>query len=368
MLNRLRARGPGFTHALAALVAAILAIGVTVVIDQPSPTPSSPTPHRTITVKLGGAAKLNPSAPAQTVTLDPTAQAVAKTQAATSSSGGGESDLRAEPAPANAPATVQRDGALKPPGQPTPPAQVPLAAVHQAGCSTKLVRNSSARNGRPILLGVLHQTISPDAGWSGVNGVVAWFNNPAAQASSNYVVARTGGQCAYIVPETSKAWAQAGFNSVALSVEVTETGREGSYVVGAGRARVLELMRAWHHRWHLPYRHGAVSGCTVVRSGFVEHRDLGQCGGGHFDDFPPCSASCLDSLIRAAAAGDRSTSPTSSAPRLVVVECKRLEAYRAEVRARRHTTAVERRRARARLALVTRRGYKCGAKGVPARR
>lgn len=360
--------GPTARKALGALLALLIAAGVTVVVTNEGSTPSSPAKH-SITVKLGGAARLDPSAPAQTVVLAPAAQAVAGAQAAQDAAGNEQaahSDLRAEPPAASSPATLEHDAGLKPPGQPTPPATVPLATVHQAGCRTLLVRNYSSRAGAPVLLGVLHQTISRDNGWAGVLGNVRWFDSPAAQASSNYIVSRAGGQCAYIVPETSKAWAQAGFNRVALSIEVTELGTEGSYLVGAGRARVLALMRAWHHRWHLPYRRGRISGCTVVRTGFVMHKDLGGCGGGHHDADPPCHGACFDALIRAAAAGDR-PAPSSSAPRIVVVECKRLEGYRVRVRAHERTTAAERSLARARKALVSRRGYKCGAQGVPAK-
>lgn len=342
---------PGKRRGLvAALITIITAVGIVIVVD--SGTDEQGHPHRTITVTLGGAHRLDPSAPAQTVTLAPPAQAIAaaqKQQDAAGNDQGAHSDLRSEPPAASSPATLEQDEALKPSGQPTPPARVPLATVEQPGCRTLLVRNYSSRQGSPILLGVLHATISADNGWSGVLGNVKWFDSSAAQASSNYIVARSGGQCAYIVPETSKAWAQAGFNRVALSIEVTETLREGSYLPkGPGRARVIALMRAFHQRWKIPYRHGRVSGCTVTRTGFVEHADLGSCGGSHVDVNPYG----IDDLIRQAAAG---AGPTAS----VATDCRHVAAWRKRYPRGRGSSASSRAHIRDHLAHAKAAGYSC---------
>lgn len=299
LMTRLR-----LPHAVAALVGAVIAAGVTVAFTVPS---------GPVVVTIGGSVtKPQPMtlATGKTVTIPAAAANVAVAQKAELAAGeptAAEAKLKQAPAVATAPATVHADQRVAPPGQPVPPKSIPLASVHEPGCRTLPVRNYSSRAGSPTLLGVLHYTVSPDNGWSGVLGNVSWFNSPAAQASSNYIVSRSGGQCAYIVPEAEKAWAQAGFNSVSLSIEVTATGHEsGPYVQGAGRAKVIQIMRDWHRRWGIPYQHGRVSGCTVVRPGFVEHRDLGSCGGGHFDDTPWS----IDDLIRAAAGG--STKPASS--------------------------------------------------------
>lgn len=274
-----------------------------------------------VTYKLHG--------PGQKVlTLPKPAEKIAESQQKEAAAGNTEashSHLRQESPTVNTPAAIQHDQALKPAGQPTVPAHLPLATVNQQGCRTLLVRNFSPRNGRPILLGVLHQTISADAGWNGVLGNVRWFDTSAAQASSNYIVARSGGQCAYTVPETTKAWAQASYNSVSLSIEVTETGREGSYLPpGPGRAKTILLMIAWHHRWHLPYRHGAVDNatCTVVKPGFVEHADLGTCGGGHHDDQPYS----IDSLIREAALTDHVALKPTKAQKLAALKVQQAAA------------------------------------------
>jgi hypothetical protein len=308
-------RASKVSHALAALVAAVLAAGITIVIDQPGP---NPTPgHHTVTITLGGPGH-------QQLALPPAAQSVASAQAAQDAAGheqAAHSDLKAEPPVASSPAVIAHDKAIAPAGQPTSPANIPQAAVSVPGCRTLHVRNFSSRTGSPTLLFVEHQTISPDNGWTGVLGNVSWFDSPAAQASSNFIISRAGGQCAYIVPMALKAWAQAGFNSVAVSVEVTETGREASYLEGAGRARMIQLMRLAHRVYRLPYQHGQVNGCTVTRPGYVEHRDLGACGGGHFDDQP----FSIDPLIAAAKAADAAAS-VSKVDRL---RCMRLNKWRA---------------------------------------
>lgn len=261
---------------------------------------------RTITITLGGPGQ-------KEVTLPPPAQVIAGAQRAQDAAGNEQaahSDLRAEPPAATTPQVLEHNQNLTPPEQPAIPAHPPLATVSQPGCRTLLVRNFSSRQGSPILLIVLHYTVSVDSGWNGVLANVRWFDSAAAQASSNYIVARTG-ECAYIVPETQKAWAQAGFNRVALSVEVTNTGKSPTYVATGGRQRLVQLLVAMHKRWGVPLRHGAVSGCSVVRSGVVEHYDLKACGGGHVDDTPYHAE--VDSIIAAAAkaAAPKPTTPTA---------------------------------------------------------
>lgn len=178
------------------------------------------------------------------------------------------------------------------------PASVPLAAPAQAGCRTALVRNQSSRNGaRPALL-VLHYTVSSERpGWSDVNAIVSWFDDPRSQASSHYVIDREG-HCALLVPETAKAWTQAAFNPWSISVEAIGTGREPDYLDGAGLRKLATVFADAAERWGIPVRRGAVSGCRVVRSGIVDHDQLGACGGGHHD-IRPYSVDKVVAAIRA---------------------------------------------------------------------
>lgn len=168
----------------------------------------------------------------------------------------------------------------------TLPRLPPLATQRQAGCTTSLVRNYSSRNGVAPRIIVVHYTVSSNrAGWGDVNANVSWFNSSAAQASSNYIIDREG-HCAYIVPESLKAWAQATFNPVAISIEVINSGREGSLTSGAGTTKLKQVIRDAAKRWGIPLRLGATSGCTVTRTGVVDHYMLGACGGGHTDVHP----------------------------------------------------------------------------------
>lgn len=312
----------GKSKLLAALAAlAALGVGLVVVIDQ------GPGEHTrtTITVTLGG--------PGQTkVALPPAAQATAAGQEQQAEAGRNETDLHAEPPAADSNVVQRVNEAQTPPGQPELPATVlPDAAVSTPGCRTALVRNYSSRGGSPVLLGVIHLTVSTDNGWAGVLGNVKWFDNPAAQASSNYIVDRKVGACALAVPETQKAWTQAGFNRVSLSVEVTARGNEGSLVVpgSAGEDRLVGLLRRWHRIYRLPYRHGAVSGCAVTRTGFVMHADLGGCGGGHVDVRPYA----IDRYIAKAKALDTAAHVIVAADR---ARCRAIHAYRGRTR---HTTS-----------------------------
>lgn len=166
------------------------------------------------------------------------------------------------------------------------PIVTPLAAPSQRGCRTRIVQNSSSRRGvRPRLL-VAHYTVSSNRpGWSDVDAITALFDRPSFQASSHYVIDREG-HCNYIVRESDKAWTQAGYNPLSISVEIINSGRERTLMDDAGYRKLGQVFADAARRWQIPLRPGRVSGCTVARSGIVQHADLGACGGGHHDVGP----------------------------------------------------------------------------------
>lgn len=294
---------PKITHLIAVVLTAIIAIGITVTIESPEPTPSNPNPHKTVHVTLGGPKVTSlGSTQVKTIPLTPTAQKIVAAQRAASAVGSPavESHLNA---PAPSPSAVAAAKAVQPAGQPTIPAHVPLASAYQPGCRTSFVRNYSSRHGAPIDLGVIHWTGSPiTAGDSGGLSIVRWFDTSSAQASSNYITDQ-GGRCWYVVPETQKAWTQAAANPWAVSVEIVNPGVLPLFRSNAGRDAVIRLIRGWHKRWHIPYRIGRVnSNCVPIRSGFLAHRDLGPCGGGHPDVGLP---SFVPTLVKEAASLDR---------------------------------------------------------------
>lgn len=165
------------------------------------------------------------------------------------------------------------------------PTVVPLATPQTPGCRSRMVRNYSSRNGIKPRLFILHLTVSPDQGQTGVNAITQYFDQSSSQVSAQYVVSGNG-DCNYIVPEQMKSWAVAGFNSAAISVEVTATQTQGYYVHSGGIHRLAVLIAGAHRRWGIPFRRGAVSGCSVVAAGITDHQSLGACGGGH-DDISP---------------------------------------------------------------------------------
>lgn len=164
------------------------------------------------------------------------------------------------------------------------------------GCVTRILPvNYSSRNGARASEFVLHYTVSFNVfGWGDVNSIVALFSNAARQASSNFVI-DSEGHCAYIVPIEAKAWTQAGGNPWSISVEVIAFGNEPAYLGDAGWAKLRSVARQVHNRTGIPLRRGAVSSsCTPIRSGIVQHKDFGLCGGGHVDITP----FSVDAVIR----------------------------------------------------------------------
>lgn len=174
----------------------------------------------------------------------------------------------------------------------------PDAAPTQAGCTSHFVQNFSSRGGVKPRLWVIHYTVSNNApGWADVNAITNLFNTWSFQASSNFVFDYEG-HCAYIVRTTDKAWTQATFNPVSVSVEVIANGREGHFVQGAALAKLGRIIAAQAKLFGIPLQKGAVSGCTVTRPGIVDHHALGACGGGHVDITPYS----VDPIIKAAQA------------------------------------------------------------------
>lgn len=231
------------------------------------------------------------------------------------------------------------------------PLVTPDAAPEQAGCRSTFVRNYSSRRGVRPRLFVLHYTVSPNrAGWSDVNAITSLFDTASFQASSNYILDAEG-HCAYIVRESDKAWTQAAFNPVSISVEVINTGREPTYTGSDGMAKLARIVSDSAARWQIPLRRGRVAGCSVVAGGIVDHNTLGGCGGGHADITPFSTAS----VVAAARAYRASTSITVVDRRT----CAKLNAWRARGRPGGHQVVVNVRRRQA----LERRGVKCAAKG-----
>ena len=78
-----------------------------------------------------------------------------------------------------------------------------------------------------------------------------------------------------MVPDEAKAWTQAAFNSVALSIEQIGFASQTTWPDEQLR-NTASWVAHWAKRWDIP----------LVRSttlGVCEHVDLGAAGGGHHD-------------------------------------------------------------------------------------
>ena len=187
-------------------------------------------------------------------------------------------------------------------------------ATPQPSTETSLVRNYSSRQpgARPVLL-VAHDTESPNVpGTNDIRAIAAWFNNPVSQASSNYTT-DADGNTLLMVPDTAKAWTQAFFNSWAISDEMIGYATQTVWPDAQLRA-VAQIFAAEARRWGIPIQLGAVSGCTIVRPGIVDHLMLGACGGGHHDNGPDFPMAHFIGLVKAYAAGGYHPTPVKAKP------------------------------------------------------
>lgn len=154
------------------------------------------------------------------------------------------------------------------------------------------VCNQSTRHGEKIKLFVVHATAGaniPDSARD-LQGVVDWFDNPTAQASS-HVIVDSDAQSARCVPDDRKAWTQAFYNPWCLSVEQIGLGGDSEI----SRAELQETARwlaLWHERYPwVPLHKGSVTkDGQITRMGVVRHSELGNLGGGH----PLCPGQGMD--------------------------------------------------------------------------
>lgn len=145
-----------------------------------------------------------------------------------------------------------------------------------------LVVNASSRGGARPLLIVLHSTEGANvAGLADLVGLGRFFDTPEREASSHVAVDAEGNSARY-VRDSIKAWTQANYNPVSLSIE--QVGRaaqtEWSDELVDESARWVAY---WSRKHGIPIQRGQVSGGRVLRAGVVTHKSLGVIGGGHVD-------------------------------------------------------------------------------------
>jgi N-acetyl-anhydromuramyl-L-alanine amidase AmpD len=141
------------------------------------------------------------------------------------------------------------------------------------------VRNQSSRNGRKPRVIVLHTTEGHNRpGLSDLQGLVNFFDNPASQVSS-HVANDAEGNDARMVPDDRKAFTQAQFNSIALSIEQIGFAAQAGSMTEKQLANTAAWIAHWSRKHGIPIRHSTTNGVC-------QHRDLGAAGGGHVDCGP----------------------------------------------------------------------------------
>jgi peptidoglycan hydrolase-like protein with peptidoglycan-binding domain len=141
--------------------------------------------------------------------------------------------------------------------------------------------NQSSRNGLKPRIIVLHTTEGHNRpGLSDLRGLVSFFNSASSQVSSH--VANDGeGNDARIVPDDRKAFTQAAFNSIALSIEQIGFASQTEFPEAQLR-NTARWIAHWSRRFGIPIQHSTIRGVC-------QHKDLGARGGGHHDcgpDYP----------------------------------------------------------------------------------
>lgn len=315
---------PAPVRAVLAAIAAIAAVGVTIIVVDA--TDDAGQPRRTVTVHVGRTAP--PSVPTTAKVDGPDADGKLDDTVTVAPAAANrlEDALTAGQAELTDPLRQAHDS----PATTTVPG--PLAADEVPGCRTRFVGNSSSRNGARPLVIYLHQTVSREFGWSSQNALTALAARRSSGVSWHLLVGRSSGRCTYTVPLALKAWTQANANPNGIGIEVEATGSEGAYVVGAGRARLVSVVRYIARRYSIPLQRARVdrASCRVIRAGIAEHSDAGLCGGGHVDVTlsPSDAASYIAGIARAAG-------PTTRAPRTKVerARCGGLRHHRRAVKA-----------------------------------
>jgi hypothetical protein len=175
-----------------------------------------------------------------------------------------------------------------------------LAEPEQRGCrSGPWVQNRDSRNGARPAMAQAHLTVSKNRpGWTDVDAIAAWFNNPRSQASSHYIVDAEG-NCAYIVNEAYKAWTQGWFNPWSISIEFVHfstTDPSEPWTEAQLRKGAL-VMADVSRRWGIPIRLVNPEGCNVS-AGITDHDRL-ECQNTHVDvgTREGCLFGCADSGV-----------------------------------------------------------------------
>lgn len=148
-----------------------------------------------------------------------------------------------------------------------------------------LTKAKSSRKGAVPALIVIHTTqgiMDLRARSEFWDSTVGTGRDSSSHVGVGHVSKRQGESSARYVVDDDKAWTQAFFNPVALSIEIEGFSEAKSWDDGTVR-EVARWVAHWSIHTGIPIRFGIVVGSAVVRSGVLGHRRLGILGGGHSD-------------------------------------------------------------------------------------
>lgn len=152
----------------------------------------------------------------------------------------------------------------------------------------RTVRNNGGRRPLTSIQGItLHTTEGHDRpGIADLDGLGDFFDNPAIKASSHVAVDGEGHSARY-VPDGRKAWTQAAYNGVMLSIEQIGFAKWSRWFWINRRnpqlRKVAQYIAWWSTEYDIPIRKGKESGGIVTKTGVFRHSELGAAGGGHSD-------------------------------------------------------------------------------------
>jgi hypothetical protein len=166
----------------------------------------------------------------------------------------------------------------------------PLATPNFPGCTTRMLptnwSNRTVSMSQVDGAGMHYTAGFNRPGLSDMNGLTAYASSPAAGVSWHFLIDAEG-HCYYQVPLGKKAWTFGNVNSQSYNIEVIGRGNESTFPAGSpGKRKLIQVVREANRRLGIPNRLGALSNCSVTRSGIVTHWMGGACSGGHHDIRP----------------------------------------------------------------------------------
>src|ERR1044072_7244212 len=135
--------------------------------------------------------------------------------------------------------------------------------------------HSSRRGARPSLM-VLHTT----EGIMRLRDRAKFWDNANASAHAGVGAGSEAENSARYVWGDDKAWTQAFYNPVGLSIEIEGFASQHSWERGTVR-EVARSLAHWREKHNIPLRRAIVLNGRVLRSGVASHKQLGALGGGH---------------------------------------------------------------------------------------